>query len=236
MMFICFPLDTCGPMPTTSRSVASLLGLVPAVKAISVQLTAVAAAQHICARILPAAVYRHLQISFIDKEVIVLHAETGAQAAKIRHLAPRLLAALRTRFPELHRVRCEVGLLHRMQTPGSQPRRISPTGQRAWRALAGSLPGGELKGAVERLLHAAPGLDGKDQPLDSEEDQGHARDQQCVLQHLPGETQPAPVAGQQVRHDAGSDRDEHDEADDAQEDRAHGSDIAAGPPRLRAGD
>ncbi len=156
-------------MPTTSRSVGSLLSSVPGLKAISVQLGRLAAMQHLCEQALPYTLRRRVMVVHEDGKSVLLKADGGATAAKVRHLTPRLLAAIRARFPTIERVRCEAGIVQRAQVPEGPVRRIQPTGRSALAGLAGSLPAGELRSALERLLERQRRSDRQDQSLEREE-------------------------------------------------------------------
>jgi hypothetical protein len=149
----------------------------PTLKAISVQLDRVAAMQRACAGVLPAALSTHVRAAYLDKKVLVFEASSGAVAAKVRYLSARLTTTLRRAYPELEGVRVEVVIPRRTTLPAGNKRRIRPTGKRALEALAGSLPGGELKAAVERLLTGQASSDSEDEAFQDQEDQRHRGDQ-----------------------------------------------------------
>jgi hypothetical protein len=90
-------------------------------------------------------------------------------AARIRHLGPRLTSALRRRFPDVSGIRCEVIIVHGTPSRSGSARRITPTAKQALGTLAGSLPGGTLKTALEHLLQSAERSHREDQPLQREE-------------------------------------------------------------------
>ena len=162
-------------MRSTSRSVGSLLSSMPTLKAISVQLDRIAAMQHVLDRALQGAHAKHVRVAYEDGKTLVLAADSAAAAARTRHLAPRLAAALRQHFPTVAGIRCEVGIVQRTSGARASARRITPTGKHALAALAGSLPEGELKHALERLLRGADASDREDQPLQREEGERDGR-------------------------------------------------------------
>jgi hypothetical protein len=175
MTFIDSP-GTHQAMRTSSRSVGALLSSVPTLKAISVQLELAAALQQAVAKALPRALSEHVRVVLLEGQILVLEADSGALAAKLRHLGPRLLATLRVQFPGLAGIRFEVRMLQRTQPRRGAVRRIEPTGKQALARLAGSLPGGDLKAALERLLCGQARSDGEDQPLEGEERESHGGD------------------------------------------------------------
>lgn len=164
-------------MRTTSRSVGSLLSSMPTLKAISVQLDQVAAMQRICSNVLPATLSSHVRAAYLDGKVLVFEASSGAVAAKVRYFSARLTTTLRRTYPALEGIRVEVVIPQRTTMPAGNKRRIRPTGKRALEALAGSLPDGELKTAVERLLTGQAGSDRQDEAFQDQECQRHRGDQ-----------------------------------------------------------
>jgi hypothetical protein len=163
-------------MRSTSRSVGSLLGLVPGLKAISVQLDLIAAMQQACTKALPKPLSEHVRVAFLDGQTLVLEVDSGVLAARVKHLAARLLATMRPAFPQLTGIRCEVRMPHRTRVRQGRIRRIEPTGKAALTQLAGSLPGGELKAAVERLLQGQARSDRENEALQGEEGESHRSD------------------------------------------------------------
>jgi hypothetical protein len=67
-------------------------------------------------------------------------------------------------------------MLQRTHPRRGAVRRIEPTGKQALARLAGSLPGGDLKAALERLLRGQARSDGEDQSLEGEERESHGGD------------------------------------------------------------
>jgi hypothetical protein len=65
---------------------------------------------------------------------------------------------------------------HRTRVRQGRIRRIEPTGKAALTQLAGSLPGGELKAAVERLLQGQARSDRENEALQGEEGESHRSD------------------------------------------------------------
>ena len=164
-------------MGTTSRSVGSLLSSVPTLKAISMQLDRIAAMQQVLGEVLPAPCAGHVWVHHEDGNTVVLGADSGAMAARARQLARRVSTAFGERFSNVAEIRCEVIIVKRTSTRRSSARRITPTGQRALAGLAGSLPAGDLKDALGRLLRAAQRSDRVDEPLEREEGERDGRHQ-----------------------------------------------------------
>jgi len=133
--------------------------------------------QHTLREVLSEAQARHIRVAYEDEKAVVFEADSGAMAARIRQLAPRLLTALRRRFPEVAGVRCEVRIAQRTPAAQAPKRRITPTGEQALAGLAGTLPAGDLRDALERLLRGAKQSHGQDQSLQGEEGEPDSRDQ-----------------------------------------------------------
>lgn len=158
-------------MRTASRNIGCLLSSVPAIKARSVQLDRHIAMQRILASALPKSLSSLAQVVFEAGEVVYIQTDNSAVAARLRHLAPRLLTALRKQFPTLTRVHVEPSTMRRSMRLPAPSRRMSATAHHAWNALAGTLPAGPVQAAVKRLLAAQAVLAGPDDALDGEEDQ-----------------------------------------------------------------
>lgn len=83
---------------------------------------------------------------------LVLLAASGAVAARLRHLAPRLLLTIRQQFPELRAVRTEVQLVRSSRQPPAPIRRVGATGLHSLTTLEASLADGPLREALRRLI------------------------------------------------------------------------------------
>jgi hypothetical protein len=164
-------------MRAASRSIGSLLSSVPGLKAISVQLDRLAAMQRICATALPKSLSDLVRVAAFDGETVLIQSDSSASAAKIKHLAPRLLRALKNHFPDVARVRVETTVLHRSTLARGPARRMGATPSQAWAALAGSLPAGSLRSAIVRLLAGQTELDREHDALERQKGEADGRDE-----------------------------------------------------------
>lgn len=202
-------------MSGPSRRIGFLFSSVPGFKAINVQLGRIAAMQQALTAILPANLSGLCRVAYETDRVIVLEAKSSVIAAKLKALTPRLLTALQQRFPELKGVQVRVSMTHRSIAAREGVRRISPTGLKSFAALAGTLPEGPLEAAVRRLLQRQRRSDGQNQALEREKRKDDGDHDQGVLQDLPAEAQPAPVARDHVHQQRAPDRDQNQKPDDA---------------------
>lgn len=202
-------------MSGPSRRIGFLLSCVPGFKAINMQLERIAAMQQALTQALPGALSGLCRVSHESAGVVVVEADNSAVAAKLKALAPRTLAALRRCFPELNGLQVRVCLAHRSRPDPRTVRRIGPTGIASLAALAGTLPAGSLEAALERLVERQRRSDRQDEPLQREERQHDGHDDQRILEHLPGEAQPAPIPGDHEQENRAADCQQHQKADDA---------------------
>jgi hypothetical protein len=177
-----------------------------------VQLDRFAALQRVLIDALPTALRSGCRVAYASEAYIVIEAQNGAVAAKVKALSGRLLAALRQRDPALHGIRVEVAVVRRGRIDPRPIRRIGPTGVRSLSALARALPGGALQSALRRLLAASHR---QNQPFEDEKGQHHGHHDQRVLEDLPCEAQPAPILGDQIDGDRSADHQHHEKTDDA---------------------
>jgi len=201
-------------MSGPSRRIDFLLSSVTGSKAISVQLSRIAALQQGLTRALPANLSGLCRVAYETAGVVVIEARSGVVAAKLKALAPRLLSAMQQPFPALTGVQVRVSLMQRSMPSKRGLRRIGPTGMKSFTALAGTLPDGPLEAAVRRLIQRQRGSDGQNQALEREERQHDGDHDQSVLEDLPAEANPAPVAGDHVHQHRTADRDQDQEPDD----------------------
>jgi hypothetical protein len=202
-------------MNSPGRRIGFLLTSVPAVEAISVQLGEISALQQALDRALPAGLGRLCRVARITDGVIVLEAQTSAAAAKLKALSPRLLAAFRRVLPTLAAVQVRVAVSRRNKPARTAVRRIGPTAIGSLAALAGRLPSGPLEAALRCLLRHQRGSERQDEALEREERQHDQHHDDGVLEGLPPESQPAPLAGDNVHQHRPADRQQDQEADDA---------------------
>jgi hypothetical protein len=103
--------------------------------------------------IAPPVLAQACKVSGLKDQVLVLYANNGAIAAKVRQLAPSLLDKLQQRGVEVTAilVRVQARFLVSEQKP-IKNLRIGAAGRESLRQLAGKLENSPLKQALERLL------------------------------------------------------------------------------------
>ena len=99
-------------------------------------------------------------VGYETQGTLVLLAASGAVAARLRHLAPRLLLTIQKQFPEVKAIRIEVQLVHSSRPPGKLVRRVGTTGLRSLGELERTLADGPLRAALRRLIRGQAGQDG----------------------------------------------------------------------------
>lgn len=115
-------------------------------------------------RAAPAALVDASGVDHIDGATLVLWADSGAVAAKLRQIMPTVLSQLQRFAPECTTARVAVRIAARdVGRTRRSPTRIGARGADALRELAGELPPSALRNALTRLAARAvgPSEDGK---------------------------------------------------------------------------
>ncbi len=102
--------------------------------------------------IAPAALTRSSRVLGYDGKRLVLAADNGAVASKLRQLAPQMISSFRTKGCEVTGIQIQVQVRTGPLPRHVQPRTLGPQGRRALGELAADLPEGDLKAAVQRLV------------------------------------------------------------------------------------
>jgi hypothetical protein len=113
----------------------------------------IAALQQAYSTAVPSELARSSRVGFETQGTLVLFASSGAVAARLRHLAPRLLLTFRKQCPEVKAIRIEVQLVRGNRRAPRPVRRVGATGLASLRALEAGLAAGPLRQAVSRLIH-----------------------------------------------------------------------------------
>jgi hypothetical protein len=148
-----------------SRSIGYLLNSLTDLEAIRVRAGRIAALQQAYLAAVPRELAQSSTVGYETQGTLVLLAASGAVAARLRHLAPRLLLTIRKQFPEVKAIRTEVQLVRGTRRPPVPIRRIGATGVRDLRELEACLKDGPLRDAVRRLIRR-----------DAQRDDSRARD------------------------------------------------------------
>jgi hypothetical protein len=143
-----------------SRTIGYLLNSLTDLEAIRVRVERIAALQQAYFAAVPRELAQSSTVGYETQGTLVLLAASGAAAARLRHLAPRLLLTIRKQFPEVKTIRTEVQLVRGSRRLAPPIRRVGATGLRSLEELEAGLADGPLRDALRRLIRRAGGQDG----------------------------------------------------------------------------
>jgi hypothetical protein len=121
-------------------------------EAIRVRAERIAALQQAYLAAVPKELAQASAVGYETQGTLVLLAANGAVAARLRHLAPRLLLTMRKQFAEVKAIRIEVQLVRGTKRGVRPIRRIGATGLRNLETLEAELEAGPLRAALHRLI------------------------------------------------------------------------------------
>lgn len=129
----------------------ALLGSTPELKKLAQTARQIEGLQRQYRTIVPASLLQGSHVMRYDNGRLILAADNGAVASKLRQLAPQLISSFRTRGCEVTGIQIQVQVNPAPPRAPVAPRELGPQGQMALGDLALNLPEGELRAAVERL-------------------------------------------------------------------------------------
>ena len=134
-----------------SERIGLLLRQLPELQGLTSQVKRLSALQATLADALPANLAASVALAIAETGELVLYADNGAVATKLKHLAPRILSFLQQRGVEVTgiRVQVQVGIRHN-PLPQKQIF-LSPEGRKAIQNLAKRIESSPLKAALEQL-------------------------------------------------------------------------------------
>lgn len=141
----------------TSRPLSAFLARESQLARITEKAARLSSLQEALARVVPAELARHCSVANVREAAVVIHASTNAAAARLRMLAPRLLATFTKSWPDISSVRIEVQI-PRSPTKGTgQPMKVmpGPIAGAALDALSQQLPEARLRDAIDSLARKA---------------------------------------------------------------------------------
>ena len=136
----------------SQTSIGSLLASLRDLQAIYVRAKRLAALQQIYAGALPGGLSRSSRVAFERSGTVVVFADNGPVAAKLRHLAPRIVSEIVKIDPEVTAIRVEVQVTQGEIRRESRPHRIGSRGLLSLKALHDALPETALRAALGRLV------------------------------------------------------------------------------------
>ncbi|CAG0124874.1 hypothetical protein RHDC2_00717 [Rhodocyclaceae bacterium] len=113
------------------------------------------AQQHILQRyyeqVAPPSLARASHVVYLERNILLLAADNGAVAAKLRQLAPELAQLFRDRGHEVTGIQVRVQVTFPPAKRNTPPTSLSDTGRQNLNDLAEKLPDSPLKNALQRL-------------------------------------------------------------------------------------
>jgi hypothetical protein len=139
----------------SDKRISALLDSTPELQAVNSRVRLLLAVQTALSEVLPSPLVDSTSAASINAGKLVLFADNGAVAAKLRLMAPRILAFLRLRDYEVTAIHVQVQVRKRDNSLPEKQISLSQDAARALSELAATLATSPLKGAIERLLGKA---------------------------------------------------------------------------------
>jgi hypothetical protein len=136
------------------KTIAGLISNSGEFAALTARTRAVSALQTLYANAAPEELAGASRVKSVREGTLVVAAQNAAVAAKLKQLAPRLLASIRKAQPGIRGLRIEVEVRGRTH-PGESARErptLTPATVERFAALAARVPPGTLKSALVRLV------------------------------------------------------------------------------------
>ncbi|MDH2915923.1 MAG: DciA family protein [Gallionella sp.] len=111
----------------------------------------IAAFQRHYQQLVPASLSRSSHVMQMDGQTLILAADNGAVAAKLRQISSELISSFLTRGCEVTGIQIRVQVRIKPQILTSPARKVGQNGKRALEELAGELADSPLKSALKRL-------------------------------------------------------------------------------------
>jgi hypothetical protein len=193
-------------MPLTTFG--ALFGTTETLKALKARVRRLAELQSLYVRTAPRELAGSSRVKGCGAGTLFVFADNAAVAAKLKQLAPRLLAAIRENEPEINQIRIEVQVRGRQGVSGAKSRKkpLSRATVRRFDALAETIPEGALKAAIARLAARHKQALDQDQPLQHVKQHRDDHDDERELRHAPRPREVTPVTGVKVEPDRKRDR------------------------------
>lgn len=102
-------------------------------------------------RLVPAALSRASRVEQLEGRMLVLAADNGATAAKLRQLVPELVRQFQNAGREVAGIQVKVTVSVARPKPSAAPRRLGAKGGAALAELSETLPDSPLKRSLARL-------------------------------------------------------------------------------------
>jgi hypothetical protein len=146
----------------TGVRIGTLLQRLPELQALSHKARRLSEMQALLAQALPASLADATATAVTDTGELLLFADNGAVAAKLKQLTPRITVFFRQRGIEVTGIRVQVQVGFRSKPLPQKQISMSTGGAEALGALAGKIRDPGLRAALQRLAHRARGSDDQD--------------------------------------------------------------------------
>lgn len=134
-----------------SERIGILIRQLPELQGLTRQVKRLSALQATLADVLPANLAASVALAVSETGELVLYADNGAVATKLKHLTPRILVFLRQRGVEATGIRIQMQVSIRHNPLPQKQISLSPEGRKAIQELAQRIDNSPLKSALERL-------------------------------------------------------------------------------------
>jgi len=134
-----------------SERIGLLIDRLPQLQGLNRQVRRLLALQDILTEVLPDKLASSTTVALSAADDLVLFADNGAAGAKLKQLAPRILAFFRQRGHEVTAIRVQVQVRIRHNPLPQKQISLSPTACQAISELSATLGASPLKSALERL-------------------------------------------------------------------------------------
>jgi hypothetical protein len=135
----------------SDKRVGLLLNSLPELQALNQELRQLAALQSALAEVLPGNLAANSSVALVKAGEVILSANNGAVAAKLRQMAPRILVFLRQRGFQITGIRLQVQVRVRDNPLPQKQISLSPDARDAIDLLSDRLDASPLKTALKRL-------------------------------------------------------------------------------------
>ena len=136
-----------------SQRIGLLIDRLPQLQGLNRQVRLLLALQDILTEVLPDSLASSTTVALSAADELVLFADNGAAAAKLKQLAARILIFFRQRGHEVTAIRVQVQVRIRHNPLPQKQISLSPTARQAISELSATLEPSPLKSALERLGH-----------------------------------------------------------------------------------
>jgi hypothetical protein len=185
------------------NTVGTLLGATEELRALQRRVRRLRELQTLYLRSAPRELASSSRVKSYRAGTLFVGADNAAVAAKLKQLAPRLLASLHEIEREITKIRIEVQVGGRAPERGyvSQKSPLTPDTTTKLHTLASQVRDPGLKAALERLArrHRGNAESDEHEALEHVQDHHHDHDDEAELKGAPGPGEVAPVAGKQKK-------------------------------------